>query len=288
MTDVAHHKHMSFNPLIEIGGRKDRKTYGDVSWHYAGYQQAVAYWLKEINKNRVGSKILQLVRKNIVIIPDPITNAANSAMTFPHNGDDTKLYKTPSKDDKEFTKTWKQAHGHDPLGSGAVIRFTPGKYILDSKVNVQEFGLFAVDDALFHELVHAVRYSHGTARILNHHDLYCPFKDNEEFMAIFITNIYRSCKGTKPDKLRWKYSFPARMKNPNIPSPREDQKTYAGMTFKNQTGHSFTEESFFNLYKNVLIGNYRLMPEIFHAVCDIECEFNPCAAVIDAAKRRNH
>jgi len=279
---------MKFNPLIEIGGRKERKKYGSVNWHYAGYQQAVAYWLKEINKNKAGSRILQLVRKNVVIIPDPITNAANSARTFPHNGDDAKLYRTPSTEDEEYVKTWKQAHGHDPLGSGAIIRFTPGKYILGSRLNVQEFGLFAVDDALFHELVHAVRYSHGTARILNHHDLYCPFKDNEEFMAIFITNIYRSCKGTDTDKLRWKYSFPWKSKNPNIPAPRKDQRTYAGMTFKNQTEHTFTEQSFFELYKNVLIENFRLMPEIFRVLADIECEFNPCAAVMKAAKQRNH
>jgi len=278
---------MKFNPLIEIGGRKERKNYGGVSWHYAGYQQAVAYWLKKINENKVGSRILQLVRKNVVIIPDPITNAANSAMTFPHNGDDSKLYLTPSMKDKDFVKAVDHAHGLEPLGSDAIIRFTPGKYILDSKVNVQEFSLFAVDDALFHELVHAVRYTNGTARI-NHKPFYRPFKDNEEFMAIFVTNIYRASKGSDMKDLRWKYSFQARKKNPNIPSPREDQKTYAGMSLRNQTNHTFSEESFLAAYKNILIANYRLMPGIFEALADIECKFNPCAAVIKAAEQRNH
>lgn len=289
MTDVSHHQ--LFQGVIEIGGKKLRDKYGKVEWSTSKYQKVVLNYLRVINGKEVGRAIIGLLKKKIIIVPDPNTLAANSAATYPHNGDYDSLYQTPSEEDSDFMNAKNRAYGLAVGGAHAIIKFTPGKYDLDSRINVQEFGLFEIDDALLHEIVHAVRYTHGKARAAGAANAraFFPFKNNEEFMSIMMTNIYRSSKGVGLEKLRWKYSFEAQKENPNIPATRDpDYWTYRGMTLEKANNQApnfvLTSATFFQKYKGVLLANYQVMPEIFQVLKNVNCTFNPCPAVIQAAR----
>jgi hypothetical protein len=74
------------------------------------------------------------------------------------------------------------------FGSGVAIYYSKWRAALDS--------LFSTDEALVHELVHALRFLHGKMR-----DRQAPPDyggNQEEFVAQLIENIYRSEKGLPP------------------------------------------------------------------------------------------
>lgn len=132
------------------------------------YETFVKSQLDIIASTKIGQLLLSLLNQNvkIYIIPDPDLYA--QAIT------------TPIKSAKE--------------GGGIRIHINPSDWR----------GVF--DDTLFHELVHALRFStkrYSPKEIFSKAE---GFISSEEFLASQMANIYRSCRGKKQLYLSYTYT----------------------------------------------------------------------------------
>ena len=147
-------------------------------WDEEKYERVVYDWLAKIQASQTG----QVVFKRLWTRP---------LMIQPYLGSDKQATTTASARGIAEGYSFNQCAGNPAAksnvgvggGSAVVIRFTPK--LFDNPTGAGD----RADEALLHELVHAVRYMHGQARCRSsagHMD------SEEEVIAITITNMYSS------------------------------------------------------------------------------------------------
>jgi len=92
----------------------------------------------------------------------------------------------------------------DNMGVDAVATTTPAplskakgggvRVHYDPVVNDSPDRYYAADDVLFHELVHAYRSGRWTRSTWRYERLK-EYQSEEEFLAVYMTNVYRACRG---------------------------------------------------------------------------------------------
>ena len=137
-------------------------------------------------------------------------------------------------------------------GSGVRIRFTPQDYL---GIVAQPAG--PPDEALIHELVHALRISNGIVRPVAVPVKFGLTYDNvEELLTVTVANIYRSEQISRPH-LRADHHGHRPLQQP------------------------FTDpETFYLTYDQELNGILDWMPILFSQVALVACRFNPVRACL--------
>jgi len=207
-------------PITAEGVDKDPKK-GD-------YENEILKLLKEIAGKPVGQEIhgaIILTKKTLTIRPEslrpassyqpgktytgtgaatiPLDPAAASPKTVSPTGTNLRDKQYAGKDDDDDTETDPATHKgderYDPVapkfaakggGSDDIIYFTPGAK--DDKRCASGSGLCAEnpDEILLHEMVHALRDMQGVSNRVP--TLTLRYKNEEEFLAIVVTNVYIS------------------------------------------------------------------------------------------------
>ena len=161
---------------MEVAGENDRKIDAVIQWQVIddlegkykreieAYQKAISKVLTTISRTSIGKQLLSMIGgQKVYIIPQESDGPAR-----------TGLYS-------------------DEQGGGIRISFSP-EYFSRVYIGPSSVGS-AVEDTLFHELVHAMRYSNNRyfPRNLSSPD----FNHNsEEFIAEQLANVYHSSRGT--------------------------------------------------------------------------------------------
>jgi Effector protein len=175
------------------------------------YFRSVASILSMINQNPVGAVLITRLQqhKNIVAIyPLDKGKAANigddNAVTSPLTPEDS----APTGVSDRHAPYWYRGEADIPatlrederfdmvpglvgtgIGSHAIIKFSPAnikrKVVFDRRP----------DTVLFHELVHALRIMQGLRNPIPTGDI--KWMNEEEFLAVVITNVYMSAGGSK-------------------------------------------------------------------------------------------
>jgi len=137
-------------------------------------------------------------------------------------------------------------------GSGVVIWFTPQDYL---GIVSQPAG--RPDEALIHELAHAVRMTKGVLRPVAVPPKYSMIYDNvEELLAVTIANIYRS-------------------EQINRPNLRADHRGHRAMQ------PPFTDpDNFYLTYQQELDSLFTSMTILFAEVSSVRCRFNPIRSCV--------
>lgn len=182
------------------------------------YESDVETQLKAIHKNLVGKLLLELIdaesTKHIRIVPytggdcnasarpaKPSDGAPrrpggklyagnpDGAYVDPKTG---KLVPTTRDDLATYTGTGR--------GSNTTVKYSPDTYVKSACYG----GLYGsqADEALFHELVHGYRYLRGMYNPIPTHEKLWGYWNEEEWLAILITNIYISAKNGNNKNLR--------------------------------------------------------------------------------------
>lgn len=177
---------------VQGGAQKERQNLSPLLAAASGcanegqlFERTVLELLGEINKNRVGRILLEAIdryrptfTRYIRIRPDtgelafakPVSPAGASPQGHPIKVDGAAASGTGT-------------------GSSTDVLFNPGAFSIAGSEDT-----FRPDDVLFHELVHAYRYLVGRLKPDQRSD---GFDDDEEFLAIMLTNIYTSDAGRK-------------------------------------------------------------------------------------------
>lgn len=206
---------------VFLGGWPQRNSYRGGAWDTKRYRAAVRIQLNSIHTSMAGSILLNSIRKRVVIVPvdentpatargDMLGSAASvdsidriqypTDPRFPSiaaNGP-ARMPADATEQNGDPEALWDDAAGMSNRGSEYVIQFTPAFYYKNSRL-YQNFGNdFTADAILFHELVHASRGTRGvfdgkpTAGQLALGGSMTRYTNHDEFVAILLTNIYRS------------------------------------------------------------------------------------------------
>ncbi len=206
---------------VYLGGWPNRDSYRGGSWDTEKYRSAVRVQLNSIHSTMAGSILLNSMQKRVVIVPvDEKTQATNTgdmlgsatsidsidrikypkAPRFPSVAADGPAVMPANAAEKHGNPEalWNDAAGLNGKGSEYLIQFTPAFYYKSSAL-YQNFGHgFTADAILFHELVHASRGTRGvfdqkrTTGKLALGDSMERYSNHDEFVAILLTNIFRS------------------------------------------------------------------------------------------------
>ncbi len=269
--------HVAFGRWIEIGGDPARKKYGKVGWNLCDYQKAVRYQLQQVQGNAVGKAVLDELCKKVIILPQQKVGAYN-ATARPINGHycDGHLPQVSYGADAaaipkglRFRTTF-EGKLYDYTGAGggsrSEIQYTPGRFVKGSALNPENKALFGPDEVLLHELVHAARQNKGLIDFRPVAMWLEDYKDKEEFLAVLITNMYRSVRGAKSEDLRWGYDFKFPRRKP------ASEVTMNDMRWRKHDSATFSSRYDTMIY--LLIGE---MPTLFKQLARIKCDFNPIA-----------
>lgn len=195
---------------IFVGG-VIRNDYRGQAWNVADFQNEVLGLLAEIGNTRSGDALLNNLLQEVLIIPvqDSI-GAANAGHMMGYTNSCIDIDLVDAAIGTEFVvlnamgtqgtldARYDKAAQRPRSGSDVIIQFTPDFYDASSPLFQTFGGDFRPDCILFHELVHAARMTRGEddgsrleAIPLPRGDL-SRYHDVEEFLAIMLTNIYRS------------------------------------------------------------------------------------------------
>ena len=161
---------------LEVAREKDRMIDATMQWQIEddlskykkekeAYEKKIASTLKTISRTSIGKQLLDSI------------------------GSAQKVYIIPQESDGPATTRL----ATDEQGSGVRVMFSP-QYFSSVYVGPRAVGS-AVEDTLFHELVHAMRLAQGRyfVRNLSSWDFR---HSSEEFIAETLANVYHSSRGT--------------------------------------------------------------------------------------------
>jgi hypothetical protein len=209
--------------MIYLGGWPDRRTYRGLRWKDTErYRSAVRIQLNSIHTTQAGTILIKSISKRVLIVPVdesvPATDKGSlmgsarsiesiDLINYPKHprlpsigsdGDPTLMPNAAAKSHPNADADWNDNVPMNWAGSECLIQFTPGFYYKNSAL-YQDFGSdFTADAMLFHELVHASRGTRGvvdrlpTIGDLGRGDTMGRYTNHDEFVAILLTNIYRS------------------------------------------------------------------------------------------------
>jgi len=86
-------------------------------------------------------------------------------------------------------------------GSDVTIKFSPSIYGQAGCYPEGTYGSKS-DEVLFHEMIHALRMMQGKYNTIPTGDRFYGYENEEEFLAIIVTNVYMSANGVDNDGLR--------------------------------------------------------------------------------------
>src|SRR5262245_4674662 len=207
-------------PITPLGVDNDPKAKD-------AYEKDILKLLKDISGRPVGQEIysaILLTKKQLTIRPEslrpagsyqsgrtysgtaaatiPVDPAASMPKTVSPTGKGLRDRQYAGKDDDENTETDPATHQgderYDPVaakfaakggGSDDIIYFTPGAKSDKSCASGAGFCAANPDEVLLHEMVHALRDMQGVS---NPVPTTLRYKNEEEFLAIVVTNVYVS------------------------------------------------------------------------------------------------
>lgn len=215
------------------------------------YENGVRKALDMIKETRSGQRLLEAIRNPITIVPmdDPTEDGAYARADDPRKAAEKG---TPLKAQNSFGPVTVFAIGG---GSSATIGFspdtwTPGNHHYRNKW--RKWNMLrgdagqTADEVLFHELVHAVRMTHGK---LNKNPMGDDYDEHDEFCAILLANIYISEKGGKL---------------------RSSHRAYHELAIDNK----FPSE-IYTRYTSPIEMCCRELPELTRKLAEVDCPFNP-------------
>ncbi len=167
----------------------------DVTWNPDGYERAVNAQLSKIALQPVGALLLQTIRRQVWIVPNPRPHAAAAAGAL---GD------TPAEASRGFRAGHQVRNPRtgEPFpgfgqgtgnGAGATVLYTPGEWIDGSRLRGKRVGPgSSADQVLFHELFHAMRVTNGLLDTRPLRGELAEYDNFAEFFCIMVSNIYIS------------------------------------------------------------------------------------------------
>lgn len=160
-----------------------------------GYRSGVLRVLRAIRATRTGSALTAAIRRPITIapMPDPSDKDATGGPVGEDYMDAVEYgTRIPVRTGRVFLHYYGRG-----LGGRAVVHFTPDMWIPSAPIYFRRWWQMdprtaghTPDEILFHELVHAVRATHG--RFATPQKMGDNFDNRDEFCAILLTNIYSS------------------------------------------------------------------------------------------------
>jgi len=214
------------------------------------HQRSVSKQLDIINSKTVGRAVLSELRA-----------AAQEVLIYPYDFQDLVDWRmnTPTFRTLGITKSYDPSHSHrrgvplcgkDQVSHQAVCYAAEGGgawthiFFTASRVT----GTETPDEVLLHELVHAARYTRG---LIFNFPMSGGYKNEEEFLAQTVTNIYRSEKGRRP-------------------------LNYGGAPMDNPNAFL---DSDLSPPPATVIGNLRNNPALWAQLVDLHTRFNPVRQV---------
>lgn len=196
---IAYHsmpEWMRYSQIISLNDRdlKFRQLTDMYQMDMRRYMSSVEGWLDQINRWQTGGILLAEINgasRRVTILPFRGTkpNAYEHARSFlgeinaVEKGAFVDPFVNPFDEDLEASARLKGTG----RGADAIIEFTPD--VLRSEMGTPGG---APDEYLFHELVHALRNMRG---VMNGTFVSGGYDNQEEFIAVVLTNIYLSEKG---------------------------------------------------------------------------------------------
>ncbi len=168
----------------------------------------------KIESNKVGQVIIDLIRKikkDLIFLPRDAGKVAISGVCNAETVAQEKMDSAPkgasgrappywyrgvednpeTSEDERFTLVPYQWTGTG-AGSNVKIFFDPDGFMQSNCVNLTGAGS-QIDEVLFHEMVHALRYMQGKSKCIPTDNV--RYDHEEEFLAIVVTNVYISAAG---------------------------------------------------------------------------------------------
>ncbi|MDH3594794.1 MAG: hypothetical protein OEU09_04040 [Rhodospirillales bacterium] len=240
---------MLHNPPFHIDGSSGGNIYGN--WNAANYEAAVRCVLTRIRSTTSGRALANSIRHRIEIVPYDFRNRPNQCDAGANIRPPRTVFNVSRAMATDVfapaTPTCAAIAGQG-TGSGSQLQYTPGFFVPGSRLHCIDPGPgMAVDEALYHEIVHAAMNSAGAATPHPLRGFLQHFQSFDEYTAVIVTNVFSSETGRD---LRGSYPGTTPLHDP------------AGFYARNDNAF--------------MIGRVcRLMPVLTRELARVPCNFNP-------------